>query len=184
MLVEKSPIFPEILLITPKIYKDNRGSFFESFNQEIQNLLGVSFLQENHSISKKNVIRGLHYQWDLPTGKLCRAIKGSLIDYVVDIRRDSPTFGKYDSFLLTEENQYQVWIPPGFAHGFLSLEDDTHLLYKCTAIYNKDGESGINPFDETINIDFFKYLSKDQAIMSDKDLNAQSLAEYIQNPKF
>ena len=182
MQVTKSTIFSDVLIFTPAIYKDDRGCFFETYNQVIKETLGVDFVQENHSISKKNVVRGLHYQWDGPIGKLCRAIRGSLVDYVVDIRKDSPTYGKYESFLLTDENCLQVWIPPGFAHGFVVLEDNTHLLYKCTALYNKDGEGSINPFDQTIGIKF--PISVEEAIMSEKDRNAQSFKDYDRDPKF
>ena len=182
MVVTKSSTFADILIFTPTVYNDDRGCFFESYNQVIKETLGVDFVQENHSISKKNVVRGLHYQWDKPTGKLCRAIRGSLVDYVVDIRKGSPTYGKYESFLLTGENHWLLWVPPGFAHGFVALEDNTHLLYKCTALYNKDGEGSINPFDPTLNIDY--PVSIIDAIMSDKDRHAQTFSDYDKDPKF
>lgn len=178
----KSFVFSEILLFEPTVFYDDRGCFFESYNQTIQDSLGVIFKQENHSISKENVIRGLHYQWDRPTGKLCRVVKGSIIDYVVDIRKGSKTYGKYDSFELSEENRRILWVPPGFAHGFLSLTDDTHLLYKCTELYNKAGEGAINPFDQTLGLDF--PISHELAILSEKDRHAQDFCQYDQDPKF
>ena len=182
MKIDYSKIFKDIITFTPTVFEDNRGVFYESYNSQISDLLNVEFVQENHSISKKNVIRGLHYQWEKPTGKLVRCVRGTLIDYVVDIRKDSPTFGKYDSFILSDINKTSVWIPPGFAHGFLSLDDDTHLLYKCTATYNKDGEGSINPFDDDIFI--YYPVSKLQSILSDKDRGAQSLSDYLKSPKF
>ena len=182
MNIEYSKIFSDVIIFNPIVYEDNRGLFFESFNKKISDVLNVDFIQENHSVSKRNVIRGLHYQWDKPTGKLVRCISGTLIDYVVDIRKDSPTFGKYDSFVLSDTNKKTVWIPPGFAHGFMSINDETHLIYKCTDVYNKDGEGGIYPFDDDISIHF--PISKSEAIMSEKDKHAQSLCDYLTDPKF
>lgn len=182
MKIESSKTFSDILLFTPNIFSDDRGYFFESFNSSISEILNVNFVQENHSVSKENVIRGLHYQWDAPTGKLVRCIRGTLIDFVVDIRKDSPTFGKYDSFILSDINNKILWIPPGFAHGFVSMIDNTHLVYKCTAEWNKNGEGSINPFDEDINIYF--PIRQNEAILSDKDKNAQSFSSYCKEPKF
>jgi len=182
MTVFKTNIFPEILLFEPTVFYDDRGCFFESHNQTIADALNVTFQQENHSISKKNVVRGLHYQWDNPTGKLCRVVKGAIIDYVVDIRKGSKTYGKYDSFELSEENKQILWVPPGFAHGFLSLVDDTHLLYKCTELYHKAGEGSINPFDQTLALNF--PIPVESAILSEKDREAQSFLQYTNNPKF
>ena len=182
MTIETSKIFSEIIIFTPSKFGDERGYFFESFNKKISDELKVEFVQENHSVSNKNVFRGLHYQWDRPTGKLCRCIRGTVIDYFVDIRKDSPTFGKYDSIILSDNNQRSVWIPPGFAHGFFSINDDTHFLYKCTALWNKNGEGSINPFD--LDIDIYFPNTKSEIIMSDKDKSAQSLSDYLLDPKF
>lgn len=182
MNVETSKIFSEILIFTPTKFNDDRGYFFESYNKIISDNLGVEFVQENHSVSKKNVLRGLHYQFDKPQGKLCRCIRGTVIDYFVDIRKDSPTFGKYDSVILSDINHKLVWIPPGFAHGFFSINDDTHFLYKCTSHWNKDGEGSINPFD--LDIDIYFPNSKSEIILSEKDLSAQSLSNYLLDPKF
>jgi dTDP-4-dehydrorhamnose 3,5-epimerase len=182
MKIEKSSVFSDILIFTPTVYHDDRGYFYESYNKLLSETLNVEFVQENHSVSKKNVVRGLHYQWQEPAGKLCRVVCGSLIDYVVDIRKGSLTYGNYDRFVLSEENRQMIWIPPGFAHGFVSLEDNTHLVYKCTSLYNPSGEGAINPFDSLLNISF--PISKEEAIMSDKDENAQSFAEYNKDPKF
>ena len=174
--------FEEIKILTPSVFSDKRGFFFESYNNKLQQEIGAEFIQENHSVSHKNVIRGLHYQWDCPMGKFVRVVRGSIIDYFVDIRKDSPTYGQYDSVLLSDENHFMVWIPPHFAHGFESLEDNTVMLYKCSALYNKEGESGINPFDKDININWS--IDKNRSICSNKDWNAQSFADYSNNPKF
>jgi len=182
MNITQSNIFPEVFLFELKLYKDDRGFFTESYNKKVNEVLGVEFYQDNHSMSNKNVIRGIHYQWEKPMGKLCRVIKGSVIDIVVDLRSNSSTFGKNESFLLSEENNKMIWIPPGFGHAFLSLEDDTHFFYKCSAYHNSDNEGSIYPFDENLNIDF--PISKENAVLSLKDMNAQSFKEYCINPRF
>jgi len=184
MLVTETNI-PDVKLLTPKKFGDERGFFLESYNKKtFQDLLGldIDFVQDNHSYSHKNVIRGLHYQWDKPMGKLVRVVRGSAIDYFVDIRKNSPTFGQYDKVVLSAENNKMIWIPEGFAHGFLSLEDHTTVLYKCTTYYNKLGESGINPFDPEINIDWV--IDREDAIISDKDIKSQSFLEYSKDTKF
>jgi dTDP-4-dehydrorhamnose 3,5-epimerase len=173
--------FKEIQVFRPEIFFDQRGAFFESFSSNINQTLNQAFIQDNHSFSYKNVVRGLHYQWGEPMGKFVRVVKGAVIDYFVDIREGSPTYGEYDSILLSETNNTSVWIPPGFAHGFEVLEEAI-VLYKCSAPYNREGESGINPFDATINIPW--RTKRDDMILSDKDLNAQTLAEYSKDPKF
>ena len=139
-------------------------------------------LQDNQSKSHKNVIRGLHYQWNNPMGKLVRVLHGAVKDVIVDVRKYSPTYGQFDSFLLSAENNKQLWVPPGFAHGILSLEDDTLVSYKCSSVYNANGESGINPFDKYLNIDWG--IDKSEAIISEKDKIAQSFLDYDRNPKF
>ena len=120
----KTTKFEDVKIIVPSVFVDERGFFMESFNQSTVNELGVQFKQDNHSKSYKNVLRGLHYQWAEPMGKLLRVVKGSGLDCIVDIRPSSPTFGQHELFLLTENNYYELWVPPGFAQGFLSLEDD------------------------------------------------------------
>ena len=173
-----------IKIINPRTFQDDRGCFFESYNSQIKEELGIEsdFLQDNHSISHENVVRGLHYQWDKPMGKLVRVVKGSLIDYFLDIREGSPTYGKHDSIFLSEENKTMVWIPEGFAHGFESLEKDTVILYKCTSLYNKDGEGAINPLDPDVGIDW--RTPRDKILMSERDANSQSLKSYLEDPKF
>jgi len=174
--------FNDVMLFTPTAYEDSRGMFFQSYDESISSHINEEFVQDNHSYSHKNVIRGLHYQWDKPMGKLVRAVRGAAIDYFVDIRKNSPTFGEHDSVLLSAENRKMIWIPEGFAHGFLSLEDHTTVLYKCTSYYNKNGEAGINPFDPDINIKWG--VEKKEAIISEKDLNSQSFWEYTKDIKF
>lgn len=171
-----------IILFEPNIFKDNRGYFYQSFDQKISDLIGSNFVQDNHSVSHKNVIRGLHYQWDQPMGKLVRVVRGSVIDYFVDIRDGSPTYGQYGYVELSEKNHNMVWIPAGFAHGFHSLEDHTTVLYRCTSYYNKEKESGINLFDKNLKINLT--IDKKHVIISNKDLNAQSFESYNKNKKF
>jgi len=180
----KKTKFRGVLIIIPRIFDDDRGYFYESYN--VANLFDLGFTenmqQDNQSISKKNVIRGLHYQWDEPMGKLVRATRGSVKDIIVDIRKDSVTYGEYMSVTLTDKNHKQLWVPPGFAHGILALEEDTVVLYKCSSVYNQNGESGINPFDKFLNIKWG--IDKKDAVLSLKDQEAQNFLEYDRDPKF
>jgi dTDP-4-dehydrorhamnose 3,5-epimerase len=156
------------LLLKPRLFYDNRGYFFESFNQVVFNSIvpHINFVQDNESSSAKDVLRGLHFQNPpFEQGKLVRVTRGSVQDYIVDIRKSSPTYGKYISVFLSGENHHQFWIPPGFAHGFLTLESDTLFLYKCTNLYHKDSESGLVWNDPDLNIDW-KIISP---IVSEKD---------------
>ena len=146
---------PDVKLIEPDVFEDERGFFFESFNQQKFNEaigLDVTFVQDNHSKSKKGVLRGLHYQEEpFAQGKLVRVIRGEVFDAAVDIRKDSPTYGQWVSEVLSADNCKQLWIPEGFAHGFLALTDETEFLYKTTDFYNKEAERLIhwnkNDFD-------------------------------------
>jgi len=129
---------PEVLIIEPNIISDNRGFFFESFNEKVFSQdtgLNVNFVQDNHSHSVKGVLRGLHYQIQKPQGKLVRVVRGAVFDVAVDIRKSSPTFGRWAGAELTEENCRQMWAPAGFAHGFLVLSDSADFLYKATDFY-------------------------------------------------
>tara|TARA_Y100001963_G_scaffold148062_1_gene225297 strand:+ start:1619 stop:2167 length:549 start_codon:yes stop_codon:yes gene_type:complete len=182
MKILKSNIFKEVRTFHPTVYRDDRGFFMESFNDHIQKELNENFIQDNHSKSQKGVIRGLHYQWDKPMGKLLRVIKGSGIDVVVDIRKDSKTYGKWEKFELNEENNMIVWCPPGFAHGFLSLENDTHLCYRTTALHNGNAEGAIHPLKSGLNINWS--LSEKEILLSEKDKTAQTFKDYKLNPKF
>tara|TARA_R110000744_G_scaffold130653_2_gene238357 strand:+ start:5460 stop:6008 length:549 start_codon:yes stop_codon:yes gene_type:complete len=182
MKIINSKIFKDVKSFIPKVYKDNRGFFMESFNQQIQNIIGIEFLQDNHSKSKKGVIRGLHYQWDEPMGKLVRVPIGSGIDVIVDIRKESPTFGKWETFELSDLNNTILWVPPGFAHGFLSLENNTHLMYKNTALHNGEAEGSIHPLKSGLDIDWA--LPEEEILLSEKDKTAQTFEDYKSNPKF
>lgn len=182
MKITKSNIFKEVKIFTSNVYVDDRGFFTETFNSVIKNELNVDFLQDNHSKSKKNVLRGIHYQWDEPMGKLCRVVSGSGFDFVIDLRVESITFGKYDFIFLSEENFKQVWVPPGFGHAFLSLEDNTQLLYKCTSLFNPNSDGSISPLDDNLNIDW--PVRSELLILSEKDKKSQSFSDYKKNPKF
>ncbi len=134
---------PDVLLIEPKVFGDDRGFFFESYNQqafEQATGIGVTFVQDNHSKSAKNVLRGLHYQIKQPQGKLVRVVQGEVFDVAVDIRKDSKTHGKWVGQILSAENKRQLWIPPGFAHGFLTLSETAEVLYKTTDYYAPEHE--------------------------------------------
>ena len=147
---------PGVLILEPKVFGDDRGFFFESFNQRaFDAALGrhVDFVQDNHSRSVRGVLRGLHYQLDPHAqGKLVRVVRGSAFDVAVDIRRGSTTFAQWFGLTLDASSQRQLWIPPGFAHGFLALEDDTHFLYKTTDYYAKDCERAIIWNDAALGI--------------------------------
>ena len=156
MKVSASAI-PDVLIIEPKVYGDERGFFFESFNQVAFNQatgLTVNFVQDNHSRSAKGVLRGLHYQIQQPQGKLVRVVSGEVLDVAVDVRRKSPTFGKWVSALLTAQSHRQLWIPPGFAHGFVVLSESADFLYKTTDYYAPTFERCIIWNDPTIDIDW------------------------------
>lgn len=150
--------FGAVFVLRPQIFRDERGYFYESFNAaSFQKAASkeVNFVQDNQSFSNKNVIRGLHLQAPPHTqGKLVRVTSGKALDIFVDLRKDSPTYGQWESVELTPENRFQVFIPEGFAHGFAALEDATVFLYKCTKYYNKASEMSIKWDDPTLNIDW------------------------------
>jgi len=149
---------PDVILLEPMVYKDRRGHFFESFNQKLfEEATGLNpkFVQENHSRSTKGVLRGLHYQLPpVAQDKLVRVVKGKVLDVVVDIRRDSPTLGQWTGEVLSGENKKQIWIPAGFAHGFLTLSKVSELIYKTTNYYAPQFECCIRWDDPTLNIDW------------------------------
>lgn len=161
----------DVWVIEPKIFEDERGYFYESFNADQFNKetgLNVNFVQDNQSKSNKGVLRGLHYQvGEHAQAKLVRVLQGSVQDIAVDLRKNSPTFGQYFSIILSGENHKQLFVPRGFAHGFLVLEDDTIFAYKCDNFYNKESEGGMIYNDETINIKW--ELSQDEYVLSEKD---------------
>ena len=167
---------PDVVIIEPSIFSDERGWFMESFNeQHFHNeltKLGLSipnaFVQDNHSCSNKGVLRGLHYQTaPHAQGKLVRVTQGSAFDVAVDMRKDSATFGKWVGVELSDKNHKQLWIPEGFAHGFAALEDNTHFLYKTTNYYSKESERSIVWNDSDLNIDW--PIAKKDARLSEKD---------------
>lgn len=170
---------PEVLVIEPKVFGDARGFFLESFNQRIFNQitgLDVQFVQDNHSHSQQGVLRGLHYQIQQPQGKLVQVIRGAVFDVAVDIRRSSPTFGQWVGVTLTEENHHQLWIPPGFAHGFYVLSEYADFLYKTTDYYAPEFERCIAWNDKGIGIQW-PFAGTMQPVISDKDRRGVALAD-------
>jgi dTDP-4-dehydrorhamnose 3,5-epimerase len=165
---------PDVLLIEPQVFGDDRGFFFESFNQnKFEEAIGkkINCVQDNHSKSLKGVLRGLHYQLSPKAqGKIVRVIQGEIFDVAVDLRQSSPTFGKWVGEILSSDNKKQLWIPEGFAHGFLTLSDTAEFLYKTTDFYCKDLECAIRWDDEAIGIDWpmeeVSLSSKDKAALS------------------
>lgn len=169
---------PDVILLEPRVFGDDRGWFYESFNARsfaAATGLEVTFVQDNHSRSSKGVLRGLHFQ--LPPaaqGKLVRAVAGSIFDVAVDIRRSSPTFGRWVGEVLSAENKRQMWVPAGFAHGFLALEDGTEVLYKTTDFYNKAAEGAVRWDDPDIGIAWPGELAP---LLAAKDAAAPLLAD-------
>lgn len=169
---------PDLLIVKPQVFEDHRGYFFESYNKEkfLQQGIDQNFVQDNESKSAKNVLRGLHFQKPpFAQGKLVRVMKGAVLDVAVDIRKMSPTYGKWASIVLSESNKWMYWIPPGFAHGFVTLEDDTVFFYKCTNMYNKASEGSIRWNDPDLNIDW----GVTEPLLSDKDREAPLFRDFI-----
>lgn len=168
---------PDLLVIKPKVFEDPRGYFYESYNTAAfqQHGIDVTFVQDNQSLSQKNVLRGLHFQ-NPPhaQAKLVRVIKGAVLDVVVDIRKSSPTYGQYFDIELSEKNKIQLWIPEGFAHGFLTLENDTIFFYKCTNYYNKSSEDCILWDDKDIGINW----NTNSPLLSEKDRLGKPFKEF------
>jgi dTDP-4-dehydrorhamnose 3,5-epimerase len=165
-----------VVIIKPDVFSDERGFFFESYNKLKYKPYNIpdSFVQDNISKSKKGTIRGLHYQvGEFAQGKLCQVIFGKVLDVAVDLRRSSPTFGKYTFAELSDENHHQIWIPIGFAHGFSVLSDEAIFHYKCTQVYGKEHERTLYYADETIAIEWMV----DDPIVSDKDKKAKRFKE-------
>lgn len=169
---------PEVIIIEPKVFGDARGFFFESFNQKAFNeATGTNhpFVQDNHSRSAQGVLRGLHYQIQQPQGKLVRVVRGAVIDVAVDIRKSSPTFGQWVAEELSEDNHRQLWVPPGFAHGFVVLSEMAEFLYKTTDYYAPAHERCIAWNDPTLAIDW--KLDGRQPLLSAKDAQGLPLAQ-------
>ncbi|AOW12663.1 dTDP-4-dehydrorhamnose 3,5-epimerase [Hydrogenophaga crassostreae] len=167
---------PEVILFEPKVFGDERGFFFESFNHKaFVEAVGheVSFVQDNHSKSGKGVLRGLHYQIQQPQGKLVRVVQGEVFDVAADIRRSSPTFGQWVGVVLNETNKHQLWVPPGFAHGFVVLSETAEFLYKTTDYYAPEHERSIAWNDKDLAIE---WPITAQPNLSAKDLAGKALA--------
>src|SRR5580692_12028640 len=147
---------PDVFVLEPRVFKDERGFFFESYNQRIMAEAGIveNFVQDNHSCSSRNVLRGLHYQLRRPQGKLVRVVEGEILDVAVDMRRSSPTFGGWEAVRLSGENKRMLWIPAGFAHGFLVLSEKAHVLYKATDFYSPEHERTLAWNDPDLKIDW------------------------------
>jgi dTDP-4-dehydrorhamnose 3,5-epimerase len=177
----ESVTFRDVTVIVPDIFQDSRGFFLEAFREDQFKAKGLPthFVQDNHSRSSKGVLRGVHFQWEPPMGKLMRVTVGSAFLVAVDIRRGSPTLGKWFGVEASTENRRQVWAPAGFARGFCVLSDVAEIQYKCTGLYNNKGESGILWNDPEIGI---KWPLQDVQL-SDKDKHAQTLAQWLARPE-
>lgn len=172
MNILETPI-ADLLIIEPKVWKDNRGYFYESFNAKTLSEAGinVNFVQDNQSFSQKGTLRGLHAQKaPFAQGKLVRVIQGKVLDVAVDIRKDSATYGQHFTIELSGENHRQLWVPPGFLHGFLTLEDQTIFTYKVSNYYDKESEIGVIWNDADLNINWSKDIALEELLLSDKDL--------------
>lgn len=166
-----------VLILEPKVFRDTRGFFVESYNaRTLRDAIGVTdnFVQDNHSRSVKGVLRGMHYQIRQAQGKLIRVVRGAILDVSVDLRRSSPTFGQWVGVELTEDNQRQLWIPPGFAHGFMVLSDVVDVLYKATDFYAPEHERCLLWNDPTVGIQWPQHVD---LILSDKDRKGLSFAD-------
>jgi len=163
-----STLLPGVFILEPRVFGDERGFFFESYNQRSMADVGIAepFVQDNHSCSSRNVLRGLHYQIKHPQGKLVRAVEGEIIDVAVDLRRSSPTFGRSEAVRLSGENKRMLWIPAGFAHGFRVLSEKAHVLYKATEFYAPEDERTLAWNDGDLKID---WELQGEPIMSAKD---------------
>jgi len=169
-----------VVVLEPEVFQDDRGFFLEAYRKDQFEQLGLpdTFVQENHSGSVRGVVRGLHFQWDPPMGKIMRVTRGTAFLVAVDIRKGSPTLGKWVGVEASAENRRQVWAPPGFARGFCVLSDFAEIQYKCTGIYNSKAESGIRWDDPAIGITW----PVNDPILSGKDRSAQTLAEWLARP--
>lgn len=175
-----------VLILEPKVFGDERGFFMETYNKRTFVELGITdeFVQDNHSKSSRGVLRGLHFQRQNSQGKLLRVVAGAVLDVAVDLRPDSPTYGKWVSVLLSAENKRQLFIPKYFAHGFLTLEDNTEFLYKCTELYQPQSDGGVRWNDPEIGVDWQLEefgLTEGELLLSEKDTKQPQLKE-LNNP--
>jgi dTDP-4-dehydrorhamnose 3,5-epimerase len=166
---------PDVFMIAPKVFGDDRGFFLESYNRKSMAALGIEheFVQDNHSRSSRGVLRGLHYQIKQPQGKLVRVVSGEIFDVAVDIRRSSPTFGQWAGMALSAENKRMAWVPPGFAHGFYVVSDTAEVLYKASDYYAPEHERSLLWNDPALNIE---WPLAGEPLLSDKDRNGLPLA--------
>ena len=171
----------DVVVLVPDVFQDSRGFFMETFREDHFKALGLPthFVQDNHSRSGRGVVRGLHFQWDPPMGKLMRVTAGNAFLVAVDIRKGSPTMGQWVGVEASADNRRQVWAPAGFARGFCVLSEVAEIQYKCTGIYNNKGESGIRWDDPAIGV---AWPLRDVSL-SEKDRNAQTLAEWLSRPE-
>ena len=180
MEIQYTPL-RDCFIVKPRVFKDERGIFFETFNEkDFQQATGISipFIQDNQSCSIRGVLRGLHFQTGpMAQAKLVRVSKGRVRDVVVDLRKDSESFGKSFSVVLDDENHWQLYVPRGFAHGFITLSETSIFCYKCDNFYNKESEAGIIYNDATLSIDW--HLSEEEFIVSEKDLELPTYEEAI-----
>ena len=171
-----------LCVIEPTVFGDARGFFMETYNYNDFSAAGIdaNFVQDNHSKSKKGVLRGLHFQTKNAQGKLVRVVKGEVFDVAVDLRRDSKTFGEWFGIFLSDINKKQFYIPAGFAHGFFVTSDEAEFLYKCTTFYDSSSESGIMWNDETLDIRW-PYAESDEVLLSEKDKHHQTFKDFVKN---
>ncbi|MDD3262787.1 MAG: dTDP-4-dehydrorhamnose 3,5-epimerase [Candidatus Absconditabacteria bacterium] len=186
---EKNSLIEDVVLITPQVFGDQRGFFMESHNQKdfVENGISSVFVQDNHSKSSKGVLRGFHFQTQNTQAKLVRVFAGSVLDFAIDLRKNSQTFGKYIMEVLSAENKKQLFVPKGFAHGFLTLEDNTEFVYKCDDYYNPKADGGILYSDPDLNIDREKIQNQydiQEFILADKDKKQPKLKEFLENNPF
>ncbi|MBO2644923.1 dTDP-4-dehydrorhamnose 3,5-epimerase [Shewanella algae] len=173
---------PDVKIIEPTVFGDERGFFMETWNQkrfeELVTGKPTNFVQDNHSKSKQGILRGLHYQTENTQGKLVRVVSGEVFDVAVDIRKGSSTFGQWVGEHLSADNKRQLWVPEGFAHGFYVLSDEAEFVYKCTDYYNPKHEISLLWNDDTLNVDW-NLINETQPILSEKDISGFTMAELI-----
>ena len=169
-------LLPGVLVLEPRVFRDERGFFLESYNENVMAELGIRarFVQDNHSHSRRNVVRGMHYQVCHPQGKLLRVVAGEILDFAVDLRRSSPTFAKWHGEILSAENQLMLWIPAGLAHGFRVLSESAQVLYKATDFYHPECERTLAWNDPEVGID---WRLEGQPLLSPKDAQGASLRD-------
>ena len=169
---------PDVLILEPKVFGDERGFFMETWNEKVFNEIGINanFVQDNHSRSVKNTLRGLHYQIKQPQGKLVRVSQGKVFDVAVDLRADSTTFGKWVGVYLSDDNKHILWVPPGFAHGFLVISTTADFQYKCTEFYAPEYERSLHFADKSLSIEW-PMPEKGTLLISEKDKNGKRFVD-------